>query len=152
MIRTIIIAVLAIGTVAPAFADWDYTHWGMTAQQVIAASNGAAHVMPPGRRYRDEAAGFEISVEATSKGPPRTDIGFEFDLPGGGLRCVLVNATGDDADLLRAQLVQRYGKAPNESEFGSLHTWSWSKPDAIEFTLNQSPKAGVVNHCAPGKS
>lgn len=73
-------------------------------------------------------------------------------MPGGGLRCVIMNATGDDADALRSQLLQRYGAPADESSFGPTRTLQWTTPDAVELTVNAAPKAAVVNHCAPGRS
>jgi hypothetical protein len=33
---------LAVGLAAPARADWQYTHWGMSPEAVVAASKGTA--------------------------------------------------------------------------------------------------------------
>jgi hypothetical protein len=130
-------------------ADWEYTRWGMTAAQVIAASNGAAAPMPSASVYR--SSDYEISVGAWLKGPPSLDVGFMFDLPGGGLRCVVYNATDADAEMVRAMLVQRHGKPARESSFGPTRTLKWKTPDDIALTLGDKPVAAVVSHCAPGR-
>ena len=152
MKRLAFAAALMAAATGRASADWEYARWGMTAEQVVAASGGKARPMPPARRYRSDEDRYEITVESSVAGPPRLSVGFQFDLPGGGLRCVLINATGDDADALRSQLLQRYGKPVEDSAFGSVRTLRWSTPDAVELAVNASPKAAVVNHCAPGKS
>jgi hypothetical protein len=132
-----------------ASADWEYTRWGMTAPQVIAASKGTASMMAAGSVYR--APDYEITVEATVKGPPWLNVGFMFDRPGGGLKCVLYNATDTDAELVRAMLVQRHGKAAKESSYGPTKTLKWKTPDDVELTLGEKPVAAVVSHCAPGR-
>ena len=133
-----------------ASADWEYARWGMTASQVIAASKGAATMMPPSSRYRSEEGKYEITVEAKLNGPPVLRVGFMFDLPDAGLRCVLYNASGTDAAAVRSMLVQHYGPA-EESSFGQTRMLNWTTPDKIEFVLNESPVAAVVSHCAPGR-
>jgi hypothetical protein len=146
--------VLAAGlTIAatPASADWEYTRWGMTAEQVISASGGQAHAMPASRRYRDGGGQFEITVEASDPGPPRMTIGFQFGLPGGDLQCVLINAMGGDADGLLAQFLRRYGAPDSDSSFGPTRTLEWQKADTIELTMSSAPKAAVVNQCRPDK-
>ena len=44
------IAALLIGPAA--HADWQYTKWGMTPEQVVAASGGKAALLPAARRPR----------------------------------------------------------------------------------------------------
>jgi hypothetical protein len=48
------IAVIAI-SIAPitARADWQFTRWGMTPSEVVAASNGTAKPTPPSRAVKD---------------------------------------------------------------------------------------------------
>jgi hypothetical protein len=149
------LALAAFAVPRPAAADWEYTRWGMTAEQVIAASRGAASIVPIDSRYRNEDEEYEITVEAVTSGPPVLNIGFMFDIPGGGLKCVVYNASGFDADAVRAMLVQRYGKPIKESSFtfgrSQARTLSWKTPDAIEIVLNDKPVAAVVSHCAPGR-
>jgi hypothetical protein len=134
---------------APASADWEYTRWGMTAEQVIKASGGRAHAMPASRRYGDNAGQFEITVEASDPGPPRTTIGFQFGLPSGGLQCVLINAMGNDADSLIAQFQQRYGAPDSDDSLGPTRMLEWHKADTIELAANSAPKAVVVSQCRP---
>lgn len=150
--RTFLLIAAVAAWSASARADWEYTRWGMTADQVIAASHGAASMMPEARRFRDEADHFEITVQAKPSGPPVSDIGFEFDLPGGGLRCVIYNATGNDVDALRAQMVQRYGKPTKNSGDETMREMIWKTPDEIDMAMIGKPKGAAVNHCAPGKN
>jgi len=41
---------------APARADWQYTRWGMTPEQVVAASHGNALLVPKTRKNDDRLA------------------------------------------------------------------------------------------------
>ncbi|RAI55904.1 hypothetical protein [Roseicella frigidaeris] len=152
MKRLFLAAGLTIAAAAPASADWEYTRWGMTAEQVISASGGRAHAMPASRRYRDDAGHFEITVDASDPGPPRTSIGFQFGLPSGGLQCVLINATGSDADGLLARFLERYGAPDSDDSLGPTRMLEWHRADTIELTANAAPKAAVVNQCQPGRS
>ncbi len=136
-----------------AMADWAYTHWGMTPEQVAAASSGAAKVLPPAQRTRYEEDHWELAVEGTfNDGPLRLSVGFTFDTRGGGLKCVMYNVLGADVEVLRAALLKRYGKPGHESSFAGSTTQVWTTPDHIDLVVGENPTAAVVNHCAPGQS
>ncbi len=108
--------------------------------------------MPSACRNRNDEGAYEISVEGRTQGPTRLSIGFRFDLRGGGLQCVILNAIGEDVEVLRSVMVQRYGATASEASFGTAWTLQWTTPDTVELTMNAAPKAAVVNHCAPGRS
>jgi hypothetical protein len=77
-----------------------------------------------------------------------------FGIPGGGLKCVVYDASGPDAEVVQAMLVQRNGKPIKDSSFtlgrSQTRTLNWKTPDAIELVLNDKPVAAVVSQCAPG--
>jgi hypothetical protein len=134
----------------PAKADWAYTHWGMTPDQVAAASAGAANVLPAAQRTRNDDDHWEIAAKGTyADGPLRLPVGFMFDTQRGGLICVLLNAIGPDAEALRQVLGTRYGKPTKDSHFLSAQTVTWHTPDNVELTIGQRPVAAVVTHCLP---
>jgi hypothetical protein len=134
-----------------AMAHWAYTQWGMTPEQVVAASAGTAKLLPAAGRTRNEDDHWELSVEGTYRdGPLNLSVGFMFDTQSGGLKCVMYNATGADVTLLRDTLIGRYGKPVNESGFLSSRTATWRTPDNIEFTAALRPVAAVVSHCVLG--
>jgi hypothetical protein len=134
----------------PARADWEYTKWGMTPEQVASASKGAVSVVAPAARNRDEADHSEIGAQgAYASDQFQRDVEFTFDTRSGGLKCVTYNALGDDAIKLKAALISHYGAPSRESEFLGSHSSVWTKPDSIEYTLGQKPVAAVVMHCAP---
>jgi hypothetical protein len=143
------VAVLAWWT-PPAMADWAYTHWGMTPDQVAAASAGAVNVLPAAKRTRNDDDHWEIAVEGSyADGPLRLPVGFMFDTRHGGLTCVLLNAIGSDAEALRQVLGARYGKPTKDSQFLSAQTVTWRTPDNVELTIGQRPLAAVLTHCLP---
>jgi hypothetical protein len=143
---------LAAASGPAAHADWAFTRWGMTPEQVVAASGGTAHLVPPGKRHRDEPDHWEIAAEGTSReGSVPLQTGYMFDTQGRGLICVLANATGDDAARLRDALLARYGQPREDSSFGPMRTLAWTKPDAVELTLNENPPTAAVTYCAPGR-
>lgn len=151
-IRLCLLLGLAVAGGPAARADWAFTRWGMTPEQVVAASSGTAHLVAPGERHRDEADHWEIAAEGTGREDAvAMRIGYMFDTRGRGLICVLANAAGDDATRLRDALLARYGKPSEDSSFGSVRTLAWSKSDAVELALNQRPPSAVVTYCAPGR-
>ena len=140
----------ALAGAPDAHADWGFTHWGMTPEQVVGASGGTAHLIAPAARKRDDADDWEMAVDGViHDGSLTLDGGYMFSIRSGGLTCVLYNAMGDDVDKLRKGLVARYGQPADDSEFGPLRTMTWRTPDKIEFAINQNPLAAAVSHCAP---
>lgn len=132
-------------------ADWGFTHWGMTPEQVVGASGGTAHLIAPADRTRDVADHWEMAVDGVIRdGSLTLNGGYMFDTRGGGLKCVMYNATGDNVGKLRDSLLSRHGRPRKDSEFGPLRTLTWQTPDEIELAINQTPLAAAVMHCAPG--
>ena len=137
-------------TTIPAHADWAYTHWGMTPEQVVAASHGTAKLLPAANRTRDDSDHWEMSVEgAYTDGRIPLSTGFTFDTRSGGLTCVFYNAVGADARAVIPMLVERYGRPVEESDFGTSHSANWSTPDKIEAVINEPPLAIAVSQCGP---
>jgi hypothetical protein len=142
--------IIVVMGLQPARADWAYTHWGMSQDDVVAASNGRVQKLPTADRTRDDADHWELAAQGTYiDGTLRMPVGFTFDTKTGGLKCVMYNATGDNVAALRESLEQRYGKAAEESDFMTTHSWKWRSPDAIEFVANQKPLAAAVTQCRP---
>ena len=106
-----------------ATANWEYTQWGMTPDQVVARSHGKASILPSAQRYRDDDAHWEMAVKSTySDGPINLDVGFTFSTQGKGLQCVFYNALGEQAALLKDTLIKRYGPPQHEGTvFGNAN-------------------------------
>jgi hypothetical protein len=131
-------------------ADWAYTHWGMSPEQVVAASGGTVRLLPPDQRSRDDADHWELSVDGTFIDEAmRLPVGFAFDLQTHGLRCVMINAFGSDVAKLRKTIDRRYGMPSRESMFDHSTTATWTTPDRIELVTGERPLAAIVNHCMP---
>jgi hypothetical protein len=101
--------VLAVVPTA-ALADWQYTRWGMTPQQVIAASNGTvswrAVKLPKPNGPREEIGGSYAAGERIF------DVSFTFS--DGRLSIVSLKADPCDGSLL-ADLKSRYGRPLSEA-------------------------------------
>ena len=133
-------------------ADWGFTHWGMTPEQVVSASGGTAHLIAPAARYRDDVANWEMAAEGVIRDGDLTLYGgYMFDIRGGGLTCVMYNATGNDVSKLRDGLIVRYGRPSKDSGSGPFQDMAWHTPDDLELAINLKPLTGAVTHCAPGR-
>jgi hypothetical protein len=98
----------------PAQAHWEYTRWGMTQQQVVAASRGAVQTLPPAQRRPVPNARMEYRAAGTFRsGTLRLTVAFGFDARNGGLVCVSAQAEAAQADALRARMERLFG-APQE--------------------------------------
>jgi hypothetical protein len=145
------VAVLVISAVAcaSARADWAYTHWGMTPEQVAERSAGDVKVLSKADRAKDGGYHSEMAARGTFKDGPRVlDVGFMFDSKD-GLECVLYNALGDDVDPVKADLIKKYGPG-RSSDYGPTHTTTWTKPEKIEITVGNAGHTGN-GRCLSGR-
>jgi hypothetical protein len=146
-----VFVVVGLSMPSIAMADWAYTHWGMTPEQVAAGSEGMVKVLAPDKRTRNADDHWELAAQGTySEGTLKLPVGFTFDTTSGGLKCVMYNAFDKDIGTVRAALGSRYGKPASESDFGSGSMATWKTPDQIDMVIGQKPVAAVVTHCAPG--
>jgi hypothetical protein len=146
------LAVLCSCLAVPAKANWAYTQWGMTPEQVAAASSGAVQVLPLSQRTRNDADRWELAAKGTYKdGSLTIDAGFTFDTQHGGLTCVMYNVRGDDVTVLRETLGKRYGKPFKERSSSIDQDVFWHTPDEIEFVALKNPVVAAVTHCQPAK-
>ncbi len=140
-------ATLAVGLSSAASADWAYTHWGMSPEQVAAASGGSVKILDAAKQTRDDADHWVIAAQGSFvDGTLKLDAGFMFDTRTNGLRCVMYNAIGDDVATLKTVLLKRYGEPASTSSYGPTETLTWRQPNKIDFTSGQGP-AVVVTHC-----
>jgi hypothetical protein len=136
------------GLAAPAMADWEYTKWGMTQEQVASASKGAVSVIPKAQRKRVEEAKMESGAEGTfTDGGLRLHVTFSFDTNGTGLNAVGYNVL-DPAqnDLLKSYLTRKYGQPKNRGGIPAIgyESWSWEKPDEIDMNISKGTAAFVL--------
>ena len=106
--------------------------------------------VPAKDRYKNEADHWEIAAQGTHRdGPVNLNIGFTFDTKAGGLKCILYNADGQEAALVKGMMIKRYGPPAKESSLFGAQSLTWTKPDKIEFVMAQKPVAATVTQCAP---
>jgi hypothetical protein len=115
-------------------ANWQYTRWGMTPEQVINASHGAAHLVPydPGK----SRSGFPCLARGSySAGSAVFDTYFCFDEQR-YLKFVLLEIKNPDIaqiEELKAALLEKYGTPQVKRDRDS---WIWNATkdnNAIQF-------------------
>lgn len=114
-----------------AAADWEYTRWGMTPQQVVDASAGSAAPIAT-----EESEGKKLVPEGTPPalksawrtGDFRFTAYFYFDDSDALTRVILDLEDGDDRGVMGA-LVERYGEP-----FRQASTWSRRSGPDLSFT------------------
>src|SRR6195952_3766424 len=115
--RSILAAILIVVMLAPAArADWEYTKWGMTPEQVVRASGGHVKLLQ-GAEQRTVAPNMRQSAEGTySDGSVALQVRFTFDpLNGNGLNCVFYAVTDEkQGPALKDLMIKRYGQPSNE--------------------------------------
>jgi hypothetical protein len=143
---------LSLVEAGSASANWAYTTWGMTPDQVVAASNGAVRLIPAAKRKQDDADNWEIAAEGDYQdGDFALSASFMFDLKKGGLICVLYSAPGKQSELIRPAIEKKYGKPIKEDELFTLKTTTWHTPDEVELSADTTHRSATVMHCQEGR-
>jgi hypothetical protein len=153
MMRAMLSLLVGLLVAQPAAAHWEYAFWGMTPDEVIAASIGAARALPTARQRAATEARMTYRAEAHYETSGLAmEVAFAFDDVTNGLVCVSYAArTAAQSDALREWLIQRFGPpertvrdpASNEENI------SWREPDNIDLFLLPFTRP-VVLHCARG--
>ena len=109
---------------APAAADWQYTRWGMSPEQVVAASRGAVQMGPPpsGKTYENltgRARGVHTEAGASF------DAYFHFDADLRLARVALERTGGTDCATLHNRLLAELGKPAKSTRqsFATIDQW-----------------------------
>lgn len=148
MTRIALVSMMLLMTPA-AHADWQFTHWGMTPDQVVSASRGAAKLVP----QKDRPQGLPMLTAATGEyqdGPLTLRVTFQFNVASNGLACVSYGVNSHDNDeAFKAALIKRYGPPQQTSGGGFLGTTlTWKTPtDQIDATFSKSDPAFAM-HCS----
>jgi hypothetical protein len=152
MVRTALLLLLASAAASPAAAHWEFTRWGMTERQVIAASRGAVRALPARERRPVPAARMEYRAAGEFRsGALRLTVAFAFDGRNGGLVCVSARAEAGQAEALRARLERLFG-APQErgqDPATGTRSYGWTRPDEIDLQVTPGRPAEML-HCARG--
>ncbi len=137
------LGLLGVFATAPAHADWEYTKWGMTPEQVAQASQGKVKVIPKAERAKNDD--IETAAEgAYVDGPLRMQVAFLFDAN----KLVSVMYAVDDAkqngkllDWLKLKFgPPQTGGGPNLGHT----TYSWSNVDDVGFVQQEGAPAYVT--------
>lgn len=121
-------AALVLAT-SPALADWQYTKWGMTPEQVVAASKGAATATTDEeRRQFSTTDGKSVALVKAryTSGSYQFDVHFLFD--DGKLSLVSLNLDESDEGLLAGDLTAKYGPPIDHSRSDIVEVTKWQTP------------------------
>lgn len=138
--------VLATVLVAmPAYADWQYTHWGMTADQVISASSGSLSPCTPAACKGATGGKFQPkTIGEYQSGEFKFENIMLFDDAGGLAKVRLKLADPSQITRLQSALVSKYGEFVIENA-GFLHTRRWmTATDRIELQNIGADKRALV--------
>jgi hypothetical protein len=141
------LAALVAAPAAP--AEWQFARWGMTPEQLVAASGGTAELLPVGKRPRmpplETAASGEFKDGAMML---RTT--FSFGTDGSGLSCVFYGVySHDDDNAFKTSLVRRYGPPQTTAGLPAIgqDELGWiTATDQIKATFSPDDPA-FVSHC-----
>ena len=105
------------------FADWDFTKWGMSLNQVVTASGGRARTLTPDQAKAEStfvglSCQAQIASPYTLAGLSFQKVNFCFD-GDGRLQSVNLITEGNDFERVDRTLAAAFG-APAKSEGGSL--------------------------------
>lgn len=150
MCSILLTAVALISSASIARADWAYTKWGMSPEQVEKASNGAAHFIPEAERKTVAEAARRTGAEGTYRD---CDLGlqlaFAFDAANDGLRCVFYSvADAQKNSALRELMIKRFGEPSGHSDIPAIGmtAMNWERPDEMDLRwVKDTP--GYVSHC-----
>lgn len=104
-------------------ADWQYTKWGMTVDEVIIASDGKAKEFVDSGRDSDTAR--TLATAPYIAGDFLFEANFMFDRKTQQLRHVKLTLKKGNGRSLYAALVNRYGKPVSEHETAVLPSARW---------------------------
>lgn len=149
MLRTthlpcLVLAFAAATATPSAFADWQYTHWGMSKTQALLASNGA--LMPPGTRR--ERAPYVGLVGHYTAGEHNFDVALLFDEGDNLVRVVLTQRTPRECAGTLAALQDKYGQAQNLATLRGATLLAWNDGAAgnrVNFDGTPRPNARSAN-------
>ena len=150
--RGLVLAAALICVAGPAAAHWEFTRWGMSLQQVVAASRGTVRELPPGERRAVPAARMEYRASGEFRsGTLRLTVAFAFDSRNGGLVCVSAQGEAAQSEAVRTWLERRLG-APQErgrDPATGTTTLGWERPDEVDLQITPG-RPVLILHCTRG--
>ena len=152
-IMVVIAAALAAFATSQAKADWEFTRWGMTPEQVAGASKGTVKVLPPSKRKTIPEIHMQSAAEGSyADGPLRLFLKFSFDTRSNGLICVGSTATGMSQNvLLRTSMIKKHGPPQKKEGLAVIgyQVFIWNKSDVIRLEMTEGALS-YATHCKPG--
>lgn len=149
--KTLLSAIPLFFLLSPAEANWQYTFWGSTPDDVIKASNGRA--IENTNRGRD-MEGYRTLLKAPyQSGPFSFTAYFVFDLSG-HLKFVDLETISVDCTMLLAELSNTYGPPADRGSFGLRKWWDKTNGNAVvysEFKNCELRYMEIPASGAPGK-
>ena len=121
----VLIAIAALAAPQNTLADWQYTKWGMTAEEITAASNGDAHLISDVEKANRAGENSEaIALGKFTTGPFEFDVVFRALKGGHGLDTVRLELREPSIyRRLREALIGKYGIGQETVEdIGSIKT------------------------------
>jgi hypothetical protein len=101
---------LALGLATPANADWQYTKWGMTPTEVVAASGGHATCKQPSTKELANTLSYVDECNSWYQvGKFKFFVTFSFDKQFRKLQGVTLLLVGSDEDDLAQAIQEKYG-------------------------------------------
>ena len=119
----IVIVLSCCGFSNAALADWQYTKWGMTVDEVIAASGGKAIEFTDSRHDTDNERLMAIAPYVA--GDFHFEARFNFDKKNNHLRGVTLHLKAGNPHFLYAALVNRYGQPISDEESSVTRVARW---------------------------
>lgn len=146
----IVVAGLVLGVFSPALADWQYTKWGMTPEEVVAASGGMARPDPHRNKHRTDSTESLLAAPYAAAGF-EFDATFQFSRSSQRLERVHLDLidTSRCSDLIGA-LRSRYGEPESESKLPVLVMITWRSddmPDQVALVAIESVASGGFSNC-----
>lgn len=119
----------AVVLAAEARADWEYTRWGMTPDEVVAASRGAARLgaPPKGKTYLPKLIGRALGTHQVDGA--RFDAYFHFDSANALAKVALERTGGTECGVLLNGLNDRFGPPikSHRQSFAIIEQWRDSR-------------------------
>ncbi len=144
----VLVGIIGVLPNTSARADWLYAKWGMTPEQVAAASDSAVHVIPSAGRRRIAEINLEYGAEGLfTDASLQLKVSFGFDTKHGGLRLIVYGVVNEaQNEQFKAWMIKTYG--PPQQHGGlpviGMETFGWRDPDDIALTITKDESAFVM--------
>jgi hypothetical protein len=144
---TAVIAALLSMQTAAAQADWHYAKWGMSPEEVVAASNGDAHLVPDSeiKKYRGTENDFiTLAKSSHSINGERFTVWFDFVKHSRRLQMInLLAADPSRCYVYRSALIHKYGNPVFTGSNGDLLIWR-DQPSGNAVDWVYSPSLCII--------